>query len=147
MIDLLYWFMKKYKAIIPKEKDLHLKITNYLRIRYPDVIFRTDFAAGMKLTIGQAMKHKRMQSSDAYPDIFIAEPRSGFNGLFIELKRTPSAVHKKNGDIRANQHIQKQYEMLKRLQEKGYKALFTFGYQNTIAVIDEYLQGDRMVIR
>lgn len=139
--------MKKYKQIIPKEKDLHLKITNYLRVRYPDVIFRTDFAAGMRLTIGQAMKHKRMQSSDAYPDIFIAESRQGFHGLFIELKRSPQAVHKVNGDIRANKHIQKQYEMLKRLQEKGYKALFTFGYTNTISVIDEYLQSDRMDLR
>jgi len=133
--------MKKYKQIIPKEKDIHLKVTNYLRVRYPDVIFRTDFGAGMKMTIGQAMKHKRMQSSDAYPDIFIAEARGGFYGLFIELKRNASAVHKKNGDIRASQHIQKQFDMLNRLKGKGYKALFTFGYTNTIAVIDEYLQS------
>lgn len=146
MIDILYWFMKKYKQIIPKEKDLHLKVTNYLRVRYPDVIFRTDFGAGMKMTIGQAMKHKRMQSSDAYPDIFIAEPKNGFCGLFIELKRNAEAVHKKNGDIRASEHIQKQYAMLKKLQGKGYKAVFTFGYTNTIYVIDEYLQGNRVVV-
>jgi hypothetical protein len=138
--------MKKYKHIIPKEKDLHLVVTNYLRVRYPDVIFRTDFAAGMKLTIGQAMKHKRMQSSDAYPDIFIAEPKGQYHGLFIELKRNASAVHKKNGDVRESEHIQKQYKMLKRLQDKGYKALFTFGYTNTISVIDDYLQSDRVVI-
>jgi hypothetical protein len=146
MIDLIYWFMKKYKHTIPKEKDLHLVVTNYLRVRYPDVIFRTDFAAGMKLTIGQAMKHKRMQSSDAYPDIFIAEPKGQYHGLFIELKRDANCVYKKNGDVRESEHIQKQYQMLKRLQDKGYKALFTFGYTNTISIIDDYLQGNRVVV-
>lgn len=131
--------MKKQKQIIQKESNLHLIVTNYLRVRYPDIIFRTDFAAGMKLTIGQAMKHKRMQSSDAYPDIFIAEPRGNYHGFFIELKRTPSAVHKKDGNIRMIEHIQKQYAMLERLKNKGYKAEFGLGYKHTIHMIDEYL--------
>jgi hypothetical protein len=132
-------FMKKQKQPIQKESKLHLLITNYLRVRYPDVIFRTDFGAGMKMTIGQAMKHKRMQSSDAYPDIFIAEPKNNYCGFFIELKRVPSAVHKKDGNLRQVEHIQKQYAMLIRLRNKGYKAEFGLGYQHTIHMIDEYL--------
>lgn len=34
------------------EEILHLKICNYLRKNYPDVIFRTDFSSGMKMTPG-----------------------------------------------------------------------------------------------
>ena len=38
------------------EENLHLKICDYLRKNYPDVLFRTDFSSGMKMSPGQAAK-------------------------------------------------------------------------------------------
>lgn len=129
-------------SIFTKEKDLQKVICSWLKKVYPDVIYRVDFAAGMRMSIGQAMQMKRLQCTRAYPDIFIAEPRGRYAGLFIELKKDLSCVERKDGSVKKDSHILEQQEVLKKLNDKGYKAIFTFGYTNTIAKINEYLKGD-----
>ena len=132
------------------EADLHLQICQYLRLKYPVVIFRTDFASGIKMTMGQAAKHRRLQSGRAWPDIFIANPVwhgdakaecPTFWGLFIELKREGTSVYLKNGELTANPHIREQAEMLDQLEALGYCAKFAVGYEATIGLIDWYLGG------
>jgi hypothetical protein len=128
--------------LFTQEKDLQKIICEYLQKVYPNVIYRVDYAAGMKMSIGQAMKMKRLQCTRAYPDIFIAEPKGQYAGLFIELKKDLRCVEKKDGSVKNDKHILEQMEMLKKLNEKGYKAIFTFGYTNTIARINQYLKGE-----
>lgn len=120
------------------EEYLHLQVCDYLRYKYPNVIFRTDFGAGIKLTFGQAVKHKRLQSGRAYPDLFIAEPMKGKHGLFIELKREGTRVYLKNGKLSTQKHIQEQAQVLNQLNERGYKAVFAVGYNQAIKIIDDY---------
>lgn len=56
------------------ESDLQIQVADYLRLRYPDVIFHSDFGSGVKLTPGQAVRQKRQNGGRrAWPDIFIAE--------------------------------------------------------------------------
>lgn len=126
--------------MIKKEEQLHLSIARYLKYQYPGIIFRTDFAAGIKMNIGQAVRHKAMQSGAGFPDLFIAEPRGGYHGLFIEIKKDISQVLKKNGQFVSNQHIREQAEMLRRLSEKGYKAVFGCGFEHCIRIIDDYFK-------
>ncbi len=121
------------------EATLHQQLCDYLRLQYPDVIFRSDVAAGIKLTIGQAARHKKLQSSRAYPDLFIAEPRHNYHGLFIELKAEGAGLYKKDGTLIANAHIQEQHDMLIGLVRRGYRAVFAQGFENAQCVIDEYL--------
>lgn len=133
---------------IPKvtkhEESLQLQVCSYLRLQYPDVIFRSDFASGLHLTESQAAKHKRMQSGRAFPDLFIFESRHGYHGLGIELKKDGTTVIVKigprKGKISADQHIQEQYSLLQKLQRKGYYADFAIGYDNAIAIIDWYME-------
>lgn len=40
------------------EKIEHKQIVAYIRAQYPNVIFRTDYSAGIKLRIGQAVAHQ-----------------------------------------------------------------------------------------
>ena len=139
--------------MIKKEEALHLKICDYLRKNYPDVLFRTDFSSGMKMTPGQAAKHKKFQKSRAWPDLFIAKPEkdvfrdsfSGdkyfefFAGLFLELKAEGVKLYKKNGEMVANKHYREQAEMLNKLIESGYYARFAVGYDEAIRIITNYL--------
>ena len=63
---------------IPKynsEHNLYEQIARYLQLQYPDVIYRFDIAADLKLTPGQAAKHKRLHPERGYPDLFISEPK------------------------------------------------------------------------
>ena len=133
------------------EENLHLKICDYLRKNYPDVLFRTDFSSGMKMTPGQAAKHKKFQKSRAWPDLFIAE--SGVvkfkegnlivnlrkNGMFLELKADSVKLYKKDGTLRKNKHIEEQAEMLEKLRNGNYYAEFAIGYEDAIKQIHEYL--------
>ena len=139
--------------MIKKEELLHLKVCDYLRKNYPDVLFRTDFSSGMKMTPGQAAKHKKFQKSRAWPDLFIAKPEkdvfrdsfSGdkyfefFAGLFLELKAEGAKLYKKNGEMVANKHYREQAEMLEKLRLNGYIAEFAVGYDEAIKMITDYL--------
>ena len=130
--------------MIKKEEILHLKVCDYLRKNYPDVLFRTDFSSGMKMTPGQAAKHKKFQKSRAWPDLFIAcSDRDGWEikecGLFLELKAEGTKLYKKNGEMVANKHYREQAEMLKKLRSEGYAAEFAIGYDEAIKQIHEYL--------
>lgn len=134
--------------MIKKEETLHLKVCDYLRKNYPDVLFRTDFSSGMKMTPGQAAKHKKFQKSRAWPDLFIAcSDRDGWEikqcGLFLELKAEGTKLYKKNGEMVANKHYREQAEMLKKLRLNGYIAEFAIGYKDAIEQIQQYLGEPR----
>ncbi len=121
------------------EQTLHTKVAWYLRHNYPNVIFRTDFAAGIKMTMGQAVKHKALQSSRAYPDLFIAYPTEEYHGLFIELKADNAKVYLKDGTLSKEKHIQEQEAMLDRLRALGYRASFAKGFDQAKELIDDYI--------
>ena len=88
--------------------------------------------------MGQAAITKRMQGGKrAWPDLFIAEPRHGYAGLFIELKNTQ--IYKADGSLRKNEHVEEQAAVLKALQERGYKAVFAVGFDEARDIIDMYL--------
>lgn len=123
--------------MIQAEAALHRQVCDYLRLRYPNVLYRTDFAAGMKMTVSQAIRHKRLQSGRAWPDLFIAEPRRGHHGLFIELKA--SNIFKRDGSLRAGEHILEQSLVLAQLNRLGYKAQFACGFDQARKAIDDYL--------
>ena len=125
--------------MIKKEETLHLKVCDYLRKNYPNVLFRTDFSSGMKMTPGQAAKHKKFQKSRAWPDLFVAESNNFASGLFLEIKAEDVIVFNRNGKIRKNKHLIEQDKMLKELRKKGYRARFAIGYNQAIFEIQQYL--------
>lgn len=87
-----------------------------------------------------------MQSSRAWPDLFIYEPRfiNGvqYAGCAIELKKEGTAIivsrGPRKGHIVSNPHIQEQILMLKELKERGYYATIACGIDQTLRVIDWY---------
>lgn len=145
------------------ESELQTQVADYIRLRYPKVLFHSDFGSGIKLTMGQAIKQKRQNGGRrAWPDMFIAEPRpasrintnikdwgdinevlNNFHfaeyGLFLELKKEGTRLRKKNGDY-ASEHIKEQSLLLRELGDKGYKAVFAVGFDEAKKIIDEYLQ-------
>lgn len=61
-----------------REVDLQAQVADYIRLQYPSVIFHSDFGSGIKLTMGQAIKQKRLNGGRrAWPDMFIAQPMAG----------------------------------------------------------------------
>ena len=121
------------------EAQILNQVCQYLKYQYPNVIYRVDFAAGMKMTIGQAVRQKKLQHGRAYPDLFIAEPNGEYNGLYIELKKYGEKVFTAKGKFKSP-HIKEQYYMLEKLKDKGFMAEFAFGFDNCKYIIDKYMK-------
>ena len=138
-----------------KESTLQCHVADYLRLQYPQVLFHSDYGAGIKLTPGQAIKQKRQNGGRrAWPDMFIAEPRTvivgkdkyRYAGLFLELKREGTRILKKDGTLVADAHIREQYDLLVELEQRGYKASFAVGFDQAKQIIDEYLGKPHEVV-
>ena len=144
---------------IPKyssEHNLYEQIARYLQQQYPDVIYRFDVGADLKLTPGQAAKHKRLHPERGYPDLYIAESSENVNskdwngivrewgfyfGLYLEIKTESNSPYKKDGTLKKDQHLEEQARMLEKLRARGYKAEFGVGFEGCKEIIDEYLRN------
>jgi hypothetical protein len=135
--------MQNAKGATPtiKEADIYNNIVKYLAVVHPKVIYRFDFAAGMKMTKGQAMKHKALNNVRGYPDLFICEPRGEYAGLFLEIKRSGQSPYlKTGGGLRQDEHVLEQADVLMRLRKRGYYAEFAVGFDECMQKIDAYLK-------
>lgn len=123
----------------PKEANVHQQLVNYLKHQYPGIIFRTDFSSGIRMTIGQAVKHKALQQSRAFPDLTIFYPTVAGHALFLEIKRSKDEVFKKDGSLKKDEHIEEQAAILGKLNFLGYCAKFACGFDEGKAMIDSWL--------
>ena len=121
------------------EAQLHEAVCDYIRLQYPDVLFNSDMS-GVKLTMGQAIKAKKLRSSKGFPDLVIYEPRNGKHGLFLELKRKGEQLFKKDGSFKT-EHLKDQSEVIAKLNRTNYVALFVIGFEEAKYIIDKYLCG------
>lgn len=121
------------------EYILQTQVCRYLRLQYRDVYFVSDALGSIKLTPAQAERNKKIQKNDFHPpDVLILEPKKGYSGLFIELKIiTP---YKLNGQIKTDKHLQDQERSIKKMNEKGYFACFSWNFEMTKNIIDKYLK-------
>jgi hypothetical protein len=122
-----------------REEKVQLAVCKYIAMQYKDVIFNCDVGSGIRLPIGVAKKAKMMRSSRGYPDLFIAEPRGMFSGLYIEIKKEGAGVWLKDGSLSKNKHIQEQANMLDKLVDRGYLACFGVGFDMCKEIIDDYM--------
>lgn len=121
-----------------KEYIICKQIATYLRLQYPDVIFRFDMA-GLNLSMAQAGMNKVIQCGKGWPDLFIAEPRHPYKGLFLEIKADGVKLHKKDMSF-TSPHLEEQNYMMLRLRKRGYSANFVIGFDQAKNEIDMYLK-------
>lgn len=124
------------------EDNLQRMVCNYLKLQYPSVMFRSDYAGTALEGRMQRAKHF-LQSSKGWPDMFIAKPSRGYGGLFLELKKEGTRIYLKTGPrkglLSTDIHIQEQAMQLQALNDAGYFARFGVGFNNCQRIIDWYL--------
>jgi hypothetical protein len=133
------------------EFELQKAVCKYLSFKFPNVLFLSDTVANLGLTDPQRQRNKSIQKDGfSCPDLIILEPNEKYKGLFIELKKeTP---FKKNGELKsqmvypknrpAYNHLERQQESIIKLKGLGYYACFSWGYENTIKLIEKYLNNN-----
>ena len=120
------------------EAQLHANICDYIRLQYPKAYFNSDLS-GIKLTMGQAVKAKKLRSSRGFPDLAIYEARGTYNGFFLELKREGEKLSKLNGDWKSK-HLLEQSLIIQGLVARGYYANFAIGFDSAKEQIDNYME-------
>jgi hypothetical protein len=123
-----------------KEQNLHTQICRYLKLQYPDAYFLSD-PSGIKMSIGMAVKLKKTRSKHAQLDIVILEPKKGYKGLILEVKRSRDEIYRKDGLIRNDKHILDQVHSINHLIEKGYKVDFVWDLGMAIELLKEYFES------
>lgn len=140
------YYSKRIKKRIPfselSEEEIQVQIVNYLRAK--NILFQTNPYSGFKQSMYSAAKAKRLGHNSGFPDVMIFEPRRGFHGLFIELKKFGFQVFKKNGSLR-DEHIKKQNDVIQTLLSKNYYSIFCCGFEQAKDVIDWYFGEDKLV--
>lgn len=122
------------------EYDLQAAITRYLSIQYPKVLFLSDTVASIKLTIPQSVRNAKIQKKGfKTPDLMILQPNNRYHGLFIELKT--ESPFKRNGELKSSEHLEGQKKAIDALLELGYYACFSWGFERTKFIIDDYLKA------
>ena len=122
-----------------REYDICKTISNYMKLRYPNVIFHFDYA-GLNLSKAQAGKMKTIQKERGWPDLFIAYPNKIYHGCFIEIKKENTKLYKKDGYTPVSDHIAEQIITLFDLSVKGYYTGFAIGFNEVKIIIDNYLK-------
>jgi hypothetical protein len=120
-----------------REYQICKDIAVYLRLQYPNVLFHFDLA-GLNLSRAQAGMMKSIQGGRGWPDLFIAEPRDIFKGLFIEIKAEGTRLYKKD-TYPATPHLAEQEHCLFALEDNEYHAEFAVGFDEAKQIIDKYL--------
>ena len=117
--------IKKSKNKQP-EYELQKSVCKYLDFKYKGLLYNGS-AGGMKTYISVAKKMKETGYKSGFPDLFIYQPKDGYNGLAIELK------------VKGNYASPTQKDWIKRLNDRGYLAKVCTGFDDAIQIIDEYL--------
>jgi hypothetical protein len=127
------------------EDSLYKQVGVLMKICYPDAIYRFDFGAGAYLNKNYRLMslQKSIQMDGVkYPDFFLAEPvmMDGDirHGLYLEMKAEGEKIFKKDGSY-VSDHVRQQAECLKKLQDRGYWAMFAIGIHSVQDIIDSYL--------
>ena len=122
-----------------KEYQLCKQVAAYLNLQYPRIIYHFDYA-GLNLSKAQAGRMKVIQGQRGWPDLFIAEARGSYHGLFIELKAEGTKLFKQRVSPEyTTPHIAEQAEMLRSLDNKDYETHFAIGFDHVKKIIDDYL--------
>lgn len=126
-----------------EEDDAHAAICQYIKLIYPDVIFTSD-ASGLRLNMGLRSRFARLKSEKGIPDLLIFEPRGGYYGLFLEIKRADdeTVFSKRDGSLLNGKHVREQAAILDRLKHKGYATYFAIGSVMGIDIIDKYMKEE-----
>lgn len=114
-----------------------ISVCNYVRLKYPRIIFFCDIYD--KLSFTNRMRYKALRSG-SNPDLFIALPNKNYNGLFIEMKKTGTKLFNKQNNY-ASEHLQNQAFVIDRLNSMNYFATFAIGTEHAITIIDKYVHN------
>ena len=116
------------KKGLQPEASVQKAVVEYIKLRYPKVRYCASLG-GIRTSFKQAVVAKATGYVKGFPDLQICYPTNEYAGLFLELKANKKCYPSKE-----------QKEWIAYLNDVGYYAEVTKGFDQTIEVIDNYLK-------
>lgn len=124
---------RRFNLKPPSERQAQITVVQYLRTKYPDVLFWATPNGGSRNAI-EAANLKKEGVRAGVPDLFIAYAQRSLTsdkhfscGLFIEMKSAKGKLSDSQIDI------------MNKLSAEGYQCEVCYSVDEAIKVIDEYL--------
>lgn len=127
----------KGRFVSSERSDIH-RLIRWLKIVHRDVLYLHDYGADALLTPRQAKERKDLSCTRGWPDLILMEPRGGFSGLALDLKRQDVKIFNAKG-LYANPHFEQQAEVMDKLRARGFDADFVKGFDEAVKRITLYL--------
>ena len=102
----------------------------FIRVTLPETNLLYHIPNGGKRDRREAAKLKQQGVRAGVPDLCLPVARSGYHGLYIELK------------VEKNKPTELQLEWLAALKQQGYAAVVCYGWQEAANIIENYLGGN-----
>lgn len=113
------------------EEKVQIAVVNYLKMQYPKALFTATMGGQYQKHHSQRRRAKATGYLKGVSDLLIFEPKGGYCGLFIELKRDkkcyPSAEQKL---------------FLSNATQRGYYAVCAKGFEQCREIIDKYFNEE-----
>ncbi len=113
-VQALYKAKAKTKPKHP-ESDLQQTCVRWFRYQYPGLLLYANMNHG-KRGLNAGRLEKLGGFTAGIPDLFLASPRGGYGGMYIELK------------IHPNKPTPEQAEMIERLYQAGYSVTVCYNF-------------------
>jgi len=111
------------------EHQIQSEFVRLITEQYPNILFSAT-VGGVRLSIGAAQKMKKAGYRRGVPDVLFFEPRQGYNGLCIEVK--------KKGGRPSKDQLRWKDDLLAR----GYFAVVATGLRECLDYFNEYFRAD-----
>ena len=100
-----------------------------IRQKYPELKLLHHIPNERKCSPAQGKLLKLMGVRSGVPDLSLPAPKSGFNGLYIEMKTD-------TGRLSDNQKW-----WIEELKKEGYRCEVCYGWQSAVDILEDYLNG------
>ena len=111
-----------------EEYQIQKNLIKYINLKYPKLLYCAS-VGGVRTSYKQAIKMKATGYVAGFPDLFIYEPIGKYHGLALEVK------------IKKGRPSTSQLKWRHNLNERGYVAEITYGFEETIDVLNKYMSG------
>ena len=102
---------------------------NFMRHKYPELELLHHIPNGGKRSKSEAKRFQAEGVKSGVPDLCLPVPRSGYHGLYIEMKKQGGVISKD------------QSKWLQELSKQGYMVAVCYGSEAAEQMLEDYLAG------
>lgn len=124
------------------EEQIQIMCNHWINVRYPELskLYFFNSFQGMRLNFGQIKKAKKTGGlKTGLPDFMFLKNNGAYSGLFIELKK--ESPYLKNGQLKKDDHLELQRDVLEQLKIEGYYAVFAWSFDQFKKIVTDYMEN------